>query len=181
MTRPADLAPAGLRDADLGSRRQDAVSRHVQRLAPSTRTTPRTSTAAPDLAIIATDTGWSDTAQSDRLLRAGVPHLLSSVRENTGVVGPFVLPGRTSCHRCHELHRTAAVVEGLCDGGGCGDSGVATVGLDDDVVADPGFPLEERQEMVVEPRRLGRGGRGHGDGGLRQRVSLGARDGSAWA
>jgi hypothetical protein len=106
MTRPADLAPAGLRDTDLGSRRQDAMARHVHRLAPSTRTTPRTSTAAPDLAIIATDTGWSDTAQSDRLLRAGLPHLLASVRENTGVVGPFVLPGRTSCHRCHELHRT---------------------------------------------------------------------------
>ena len=106
LTRPADLAPAGLRPADLGSRRQDALARHLRQLAPSTRTTAHSSARHPDLAILATDTGWPDTSLSDRLLRAGVPHLLASVRETTGVIGPFVIPGRTSCHRCHELHRT---------------------------------------------------------------------------
>ena len=35
-----------------------------------------------------------------------VPHLFAAVREGTGVVGPLVLPGQSSCQRCHDLHRT---------------------------------------------------------------------------
>jgi hypothetical protein len=37
--------------------------------------------------------------------RAGVPHLVATVREETGVVGPLVLPGRSSCLRCAEAWR----------------------------------------------------------------------------
>jgi hypothetical protein len=47
------------------------------------------------------------TARDDAvtLLRAGVTHLLARVVETTGIVGPLVLPGRSSCLRCHDLHR----------------------------------------------------------------------------
>ena len=34
-----------------------------------------------------------------------VPHLAVSVRELTGIVGPLVLPGSTSCLHCQELQR----------------------------------------------------------------------------
>jgi hypothetical protein len=37
--------------------------------------------------------------------RAGTPHLVATVREETGVVGPLVLPGGTSCLRCAEAWR----------------------------------------------------------------------------
>ncbi len=44
-----------------------------------------------------------------RLLRdlhaARVPHLPVRVRDGTGLVGPLVLPGATSCLGCQELHR----------------------------------------------------------------------------
>jgi hypothetical protein len=39
------------------------------------------------------------------LLAAHLPHLVATVRETTGVVGPLVLPGRSSCLMCHDLTR----------------------------------------------------------------------------
>ena len=42
----------------------------------------------------------------NELVRSGVPHLRVVVREATAVIGPFVLPGSTSCLRCLELHRS---------------------------------------------------------------------------
>ena len=45
-----------------------------------------------------------------RLLRdlhdAGMPHLPVRVRDGTGLVGPLVIPGVTSCLRCADLHRS---------------------------------------------------------------------------
>src|SRR5699024_6158620 len=46
-----------------------------------------------------------DFALSERSVRLAGPHLVAYVRETTGVVGPFVLPGRTACLRCLDLHR----------------------------------------------------------------------------
>jgi bacteriocin biosynthesis cyclodehydratase domain-containing protein len=37
---------------------------------------------------------------------AGVSHLLVRVRDGTGLVGPLVIPGTTSCLRCADLHRS---------------------------------------------------------------------------
>ncbi|PWW23014.1 hypothetical protein JD79_02177 [Geodermatophilus normandii] len=39
---------------------------------------------------------------------AGVAHLVAAVRGDTGVVGPLVVPGVTSCLRCGDLHRRDA-------------------------------------------------------------------------
>lgn len=62
------------------------------------------STAGTDLVVL------SDYLVADpRLLRElhaeGVPHLPVRVRDGTGVVGPLVLPGMTSCLACADLHR----------------------------------------------------------------------------
>ena len=103
-TRPGDVAPAGASPEDVGSRRQDAATRAARRVAPSVRTTLPAGRPAPDLVVL-TGAG-AGPAAADRLLRAGVPHLVARVRETTGVVGPLVLPGRSSCQRCHDLHRS---------------------------------------------------------------------------
>lgn len=105
-TRWADVSPAGLRPDQVGSRRQDALGRTVRRLSRTTRTTLPADRRSPDLAVLAVDTGTPEPRLGDRLVRAGVPHLYAGVHDTTGVVGPFVLPGRTSCLRCHHLHRT---------------------------------------------------------------------------
>ena len=36
----------------------------------------------------------------------GVPHLAVRVRDGTGLVGPLVIPGVTSCLGCADLHRS---------------------------------------------------------------------------
>lgn len=40
------------------------------------------------------------------LQTAGVPHLPVRVRDGTGLVGPLVIPGVTSCLGCADLHRS---------------------------------------------------------------------------
>jgi bacteriocin biosynthesis cyclodehydratase domain-containing protein len=104
-TQPADVAPAAAAPEDVGARRQDAALRAARRVAPSVTTTLPAGRAAPDVAVLAGGPG-SDHAVADRMVRGGVPHLVARVRETTGVVGPLVLPGRTSCQRCHDLHRS---------------------------------------------------------------------------
>jgi hypothetical protein len=105
ITQEADVAPAAAAPQDVGARRQDAAVRAARRVAPSVRATLPPGRAVPDLAVLATGSG-GDPAVTDRMLRAGVPHLVARVRETTGVVGPLVLPGRSSCQRCHDLHRS---------------------------------------------------------------------------
>lgn len=39
------------------------------------------------------------------LMAGRTPYLLAAVRETRGIVGPLVLPGETSCPRCHDLTR----------------------------------------------------------------------------
>jgi hypothetical protein len=103
-TRLSDVGPAAASPEDVGSRRQDAALRAARRVAPSVRSTLPADRVAPDLAVLA-GSGGGDPALVDRMQRAGVPHLAARVRETTGVVGPLVLPGRSSCQRCHDLHR----------------------------------------------------------------------------
>lgn len=104
--RPGDLSPAGLGEPDLGARRQDSVSRRVHDIAPGTRTSLPARSAGRALTVLTADSGWPDARVGNRLVRAGQPHLVAVVRETTGVVGPFVVPGRTACQRCLDLHRT---------------------------------------------------------------------------
>ncbi|NUP48213.1 MAG: hypothetical protein HOW97_13010 [Catenulispora sp.] len=87
-------------------RRHDLVRALIRASAPATRTTLPANRQHPDLAVLA-PVADSYPAQAAALQAAGVPHLTAEVHETTGVLGPFVQPGRTSCLRCRDLFRTA--------------------------------------------------------------------------
>ncbi len=61
------------------------------------------------------------------LMRHRVPHLTVLLRDGRGIVGPFVVPGRTSCLRCADLTRTdldphwPQLAAQLCDRVGCAE------------------------------------------------------------
>ena len=107
LTSAADAVVGGLTAADEGRPRSLAAADAVRRASPLTDLRPLPSDASPDLVVLAR--AW---AASDPLVagiqRAGVPHLVATVRGETGVVGPLVVPGVTSCLRCADLHRRDA-------------------------------------------------------------------------
>jgi bacteriocin biosynthesis cyclodehydratase domain-containing protein len=61
------------------------------------------STPLPDLAILV---GRHPLELRASLMQEQIPHLAVSADEAIGVVGPLVIPGRTACLRCLDLHRT---------------------------------------------------------------------------
>ncbi|MGI8878933.1 MAG: hypothetical protein ACR2KJ_00145 [Jatrophihabitans sp.] len=97
-----DALPGGLRPADEGRRFAAAVDDAVRRAAPDAATSA--ATGEPDLVVLAPDGPLDDTA-ADACFAAGLPHLVLGARGGGGVVGPLVLPGRSSCLRCLEHHR----------------------------------------------------------------------------
>jgi bacteriocin biosynthesis cyclodehydratase domain-containing protein len=101
--QPADLAPAGLIEADLGSPRQEGAARAVGRAAPDVRT--RDDGALADLVVLTRPT-LPDLA--DGLVRDRVPHLAVRADEALAVIGPLVRPGRSACLRCVDLRRADA-------------------------------------------------------------------------
>ena len=102
-----DAVVGGLTAADEGRPRSLAAADAVRRANPLTDLRPVAGGAEADVVVLAR--AW---AASDPLVtgihRAGVPHLVATVRGQTGVVGPFVVPGVTSCLRCADLHRRDA-------------------------------------------------------------------------
>lgn len=101
-TRHGDGFPGGLGRDDVGRSRRAGLARRLRELSPSTRLL--TEHPAPDVVVV-TD-GGADRDAVEALRSAGQVHLVLGARETLGVVGPFVVPGRTSCLRCHHLHRT---------------------------------------------------------------------------
>lgn len=89
---------------DVGRRRRDAIATAVCTANPTTATTPLPSDRGPDLLVLA-DTLVFPPHRVDQLMGERQPHLPVRFRDGVGVVGPLVLPGRTSCLRCAELHR----------------------------------------------------------------------------
>jgi bacteriocin biosynthesis cyclodehydratase domain-containing protein len=73
------------------------------RVSISTRT--NASTGRADLVVL-TDYLVADPRLVRDLHDAKVAHLPVRVRDGTGLVGPLVIPGTTSCLRCADLHRT---------------------------------------------------------------------------
>jgi bacteriocin biosynthesis cyclodehydratase domain-containing protein len=45
---------------------------------------------------------------ADLAMHAGLPHVWAYMRDLVGVIGPFVVPGRTACLRCVDAARTEA-------------------------------------------------------------------------
>ena len=100
---PADLAPAGLVVADVGSPREQGAARAVARCAPEVVTADDGS--VPDLVIL---TGLPLPGLTGQLLRDRVPHLALRAGEAIGVVGPLVRPGSSACLHCVDLRKADA-------------------------------------------------------------------------
>jgi len=102
--RPGDVAPAGVAAADVDRSRTAAAAEAVRRAAPEVRSAPPAPGRRPDLVVLAS-TEPVDTMLRTALAGGRVAHLVAGVRETTAVVGPLVLPGRTGCLHCGDLHR----------------------------------------------------------------------------
>jgi hypothetical protein len=101
--RPEDTGTGYLAD-DVGTPRLVAARRAVRRVDPTVRTAPFHPARGPDLVILA-DALVPLPEQVDVLTAMAIPHLLVRTRDTVGIVGPFVVPGLTSCLRCADLHR----------------------------------------------------------------------------
>jgi len=75
------------------------------RIAHSSQPHAAVSPAAVDL-VVFSDYLIADPRMVRDLHRQGVPYLVVRVRDGTGLVGPLVIPGVTSCLRCADLHRS---------------------------------------------------------------------------
>ncbi|MFI1417141.1 TOMM precursor leader peptide-binding protein [Streptomyces sp. NPDC020731] len=113
---PWDVAPGGLPAEAVGDRRDEAARRAVRRAAPDS--SPRRTARSPldegdpgfGLVVLAPRDDVAvhapDPAAARTLVSSGTPHLYVGVVEGTGVVGPLVLPGETSCAGCLQQDRT---------------------------------------------------------------------------
>jgi hypothetical protein len=104
-TTAADAVVGGAGAADEGRPRSLAAADAVRRVSPLTDLRPPTRT--PDLVVLCRPWSAADPLHVG-LQRDGVPHLVATVRGETGVVGPLVLPGSTSCLRCADAWRREA-------------------------------------------------------------------------
>lgn len=101
----SDACPGGVTPADEGRRFAVAADEAVRRCGPDVVTSPIPPERNADLVVL-TDPAPLDSSLRSALHQDQVPHLPASVDGQRGVVGPLVLPGRTGCLRCADLHRT---------------------------------------------------------------------------
>ncbi|WTW97200.1 ThiF family adenylyltransferase [Streptomycetaceae bacterium NBC_01309] len=102
---PAD-AGAAAGSWDGGRKRRETAAREaLRRAAPDVRLSAPPGRTRPDAVVLATEGLRPEPALLERLATACIPHLYADVRETTGIVGPFVDPGRSACGRCLDLYR----------------------------------------------------------------------------
>ncbi|WP_053203302.1 hypothetical protein [Jiangella muralis] len=104
--RPADVSPGGHPPDAVGAPRRRSLAALLPADAGDEPGAGHRRPAIPSLTVLA-PSGGTGREEAAELVRQGIPHLLAQVVEVTGVVGPLVLPGRSSCLRCLDLHRTA--------------------------------------------------------------------------
>ncbi|WP_091212850.1 ThiF family adenylyltransferase [Geodermatophilus siccatus] len=104
LTTAGDAVVGGLGADDEGRPRALAAADAVRRVSPLTDLRPLPAGTPVDLVVLTRPWAASDPLAAD-LQRRGVPHLVATVRGETGVVGPLVVPGATGCLRCADLHR----------------------------------------------------------------------------
>jgi hypothetical protein len=102
--RLPDCAPGGVTPADEGRPFSASVSDAIARDAPDAQSAPLPFGASPDLVVLAGDEPL-DIERRTVLHADGVAHLAVVIGIGSGVVGPLVVPGRSSCLRCADLHR----------------------------------------------------------------------------
>jgi hypothetical protein len=103
-TAAGDAVVGGAGAADEGRPRSLAAADAIRRVSPLTDLRPLPPDRIPDLVVLCRPWSAVDPLQMG-LQRDGVPHLVATVRGETGVVGPLVLPGSTSCLRCADAWR----------------------------------------------------------------------------
>ncbi|TFV52337.1 ThiF family adenylyltransferase [Blastococcus sp. TF02A_35] len=106
VVRAGDAVVGGLTAGDEGRPRSMAAADAVRRASPLTDLRPLPPGALPDLVVLTRP--W---AASDPVALRGTgsgAHLVATVRGETGVVGPLVVRGATSCLLCADLHRRDA-------------------------------------------------------------------------
>lgn len=86
-------------NSDRGRPRAAAAARAVRRVAPDTPCEPVVPRGRVDLVVL------TDRLQPEQ--RPTSPHLLVRLVDGLGLVGPLVLPGRSTCLRCLDLHLAA--------------------------------------------------------------------------
>lgn len=96
--------PGGICPSDEGHPFIEAVRAAVHLAAPDADTTPLPIGDRPDLVVVVSDDPI-DTEQRDALHARRCSHLVVCLGPGYGVVGPLVVPGRTSCLHCADLHR----------------------------------------------------------------------------
>ena len=104
-TRAGDAVVGGAAAADEGRPRALAAADAIRRASPLTDLRPLPPDRAPDLVVLCRPWAAADPLTA-ALQRDGTPHLVATVREETGVVGPLVLPGGAGgCLRCADAWR----------------------------------------------------------------------------
>jgi hypothetical protein len=112
VSGPADASPAGFPPTADGTTRATATASAASQVGAGRVTAGRLDIDNPrlyagaDVVVLAPDV-YAGPAPPLRaaLTATGSPYLLAGVRETRGIVGPLVLPGVTSCARCHDLLR----------------------------------------------------------------------------
>ena len=82
----------------------ETVVAAVRELAPDARVRAGRPRRRPDLAVL-TDLLAPDPERHRELATRGVSQLVVRMADELGLVGPLVLPGRSACLRCLDLHR----------------------------------------------------------------------------
>ena len=101
--RPGDVLPTGAGAADVGGSWTQAMATALERVR-GVPTSAAPSVTTPDLVVLVGEQVL-DARVGDNLVRRDVPHLGVVVGSDRVVVGPLVLPGRSACLRCVDLHR----------------------------------------------------------------------------
>ena len=107
-TVATDCVPGGAVPADIGLPRDLVAHRAADRALsrPPRDTSPSGAGPSPPDLVVLLDRSAANAARADQLVGADVVHLSILVRETSVVVGPLVLPGRSPCLRCLDLHRS---------------------------------------------------------------------------
>ncbi len=105
-TRAEDVGFGGVRGADVGRPRAVALAGALHDARPALRTLTAVGHRA-DLVVLV-EHAVADPVAHAPLLDAGRPHLSIVLGEASVRVGPLVIPGRSACLRCLDLHRTTA-------------------------------------------------------------------------
>jgi bacteriocin biosynthesis cyclodehydratase domain-containing protein len=100
-----DELGSGYLGTDVGRPRRRGILEAVGRANPDTRAGRPADRRPPDLVLL-TDAVVPAPEVVRDLLADGLLHLPVRVRDGIGIVGPLVWPGRSSCLRCADLHRT---------------------------------------------------------------------------